>query len=89
MEANSGLTVLSTLVLRLVLRRKRVPGPHVAAHYSEETAAMENSRKDVKTVKSMSLELCGTDNPDIQHAHWQNTAEQFLSKFEKHVFVLQ
>ena len=47
MEANSGFTLLSTLVLR----RKRVPEPHVATHYSEETAAVEKSLKDVETVK--------------------------------------
>ena len=39
------------LTVTLVLRRKRVPGPHVATHYSEETAAVEKSRKDVETVK--------------------------------------
>ena len=33
-----------------------------------------------RTHRSMSFELCGTDDPDIQHAHWQNTAEQFFKK---------
>ena len=48
------------------MQTEKRPGPDVATHYSEETAAVEKGRKDVETV---------TWKP---HAHWQDTAEQFF-----------
>ena len=79
---------------KLTVQTEKRPGPPVATHNSEETAAVEKSRKDVETVTwkphsqvnvIRTAQTNRTDDSDILHAHWQDTAEQFfLSKFEMH-----
>ena len=44
---------------------------------------MSKQSSGIRNHRSMSLELCGTDDPDIQHAHWQYTAEQFFLSISK------
>ena len=77
------------------MQTEKRPGPPVATHHSEETAAVEKSRKDVETVTwkphpqvnvTRTAQTNCTDDSDILHddsdmlhTHWQDTAEQFFS----------
>ena len=80
MEANSGLTLLSTLVLRRKEYQDRMWLPTTLKRQLQRRKAGRVSKQSSgnRTHRSMSLELCATDDPDIQHAHWQDTAEQLF-----------
>ena len=68
----------------------------MATHYSEETAAVEKSRKDVETVTwkphsqvnfTRTAQTNCTDDSDILHAHWQDTAEQVRNAYVRFAMI--
>ena len=78
---------------KLTVQTEKRPGPPVATHNSEETAAVEKSRKDVETVTwkphsqvnvIRTAQTNRTDDSDILHAH-PSPIDQllFLAAFRK------